>query len=359
MKKLFLLIIGLIALFTVIRVQSEEVSSSVLIHPGCIEFGGKNANVRLNFGFIDLINGKDREWSILPLSLSVVSGKTSLRIGFSGLEFLTRSGVTIGKKIIIRGEREGDVISLGGEVDISGKVKGDVWTLGANIVLKKGARITGNAVAIGGRIKQARGSIIGGNKESLPQVKIPLLGLFTSRNSAVKIRLIVEIGRTLLFLLILFLFVHFSFNSARGISSVVLRSWKDNLLYFLLLLVVVPLITGLFILSVSGILFLPLLALLLISMLYIGFLVVVIRLGLFFFGEGASQGRLYLAGLVGYFLVEIPFFIGLPLSTANGEVLQAIATVLKLITTVLWFAFAFYGSGAILGYLRVRNKDES
>ncbi len=357
MKKLFLLIIGLIALFTVIRVQSEDIRSALSIHPGCVEFGKEDTNISLKFGFINLINRRNHEWSILPLSLSVNSGKTRLSIGFSGLEFFTRSGLTIGKRIVVRGNKEGDIISLGGLVEILGRVEGDVWTLGADIILKKGARVTGNVVAIGGTVKQARGSAIDGNKESLPEVKIPLIGLLASENSAVKIRLIVEMGRILLFLLVLFLIVHFAFNFAKRITSVVLHSWKNNLLYFLLLLVIIPILTGLFVISLGGILFLPLLALLLISIFYVGFIASVLRLGLFFFGEEINrQGKLYLAGLVGYFLIEIPFFVGLIFSTANGKTFETLATILKFVSTGLWFIFAFYGGGAVLEYFREKSN---
>ncbi len=365
MKKLFLMVIMLIALFTVIRVHSEEsvkkdkaVSPSrFVLHPGCIELRGKDSDINISFGFVNVLNNGEKKWGFFPLSVSVVSKKHQIGIGFSGFQFFTKSGITIGKKIVVSKTSNRDIISLGGDIEISGIVNGDVWSFGADIILKKGARVKGDVVALGGNIKQSKGSKIYGNKESIPQLKIPVLGFITSGNSVVKIRAIVEIGKILLFLLVLFLIVFFFPNFIRDSSHLVFSSWKENVLYFLLLLLIIPLLFGLLIVSVTGVMFLSILVVVLMFLFYFGFYAVVVRVGMLFFKdeENVKSSKLYLFGLVGFFLFEIPFLLGLLLSTISGKVWEISALVLKGVSVSLWFVSALYGMGVLLGYLRRKN----
>ncbi len=364
MKKLVLMIIGLLAVFTIIRVQSEENTGRgrLTIHPGYFELGGGEERVAFSFGFMDVRGKEVKQWDIFPMSVSVRTKKASIGISFSGFNFLTRSGVTIGKQIIVKGTRKGDILSVGGDVLVEGKVEGDVWTFGADISLKKGAVITGNAVAIGGKIVKDKKARILGNRDALENIKLPFISFLASGKSAVKIRMMIELFRIVLFLLLLFFFVHFWSDSLGKMLPLTFGRWKENILYILFAAFLVPLFIILLLLSIVGIFFLPFFILVFLVSVYAGAVVVMVRIGIGLLGGGPtegmpSNGRIYLGGLVGYLIIEIPFLLGLVLDLASSKgFITVVGVFLKATGVVLWIITALYGTGVVLSHLRYRNE---
>ena len=364
MKKLVLMIIGLLAIFTIIRVQSEENTGNgrLMIHPGYVEIGGGEGKVAFSFGFMDVKGGEVKQWDIFPMSLSLRAKNTNLGISFSGFNFLTRSGVTIGKEITVKGTRNGDILSIGGNVLIEGKVEGDVWTLGADISLKNRGVITGNAVAIGGKITKDKRAKILGNREALENIKLPFISFLASGKSAVKIRMLIELFRISLFLLFLFILVHFWSTSLERMLPVTFGRWKENILYILFTFFIVPLSVILLVLSIAGIFFLPFFLLLFLVMVYAGAVIVMVKIGMSLLvgrspGGILSNGRLYLGGLIGYLIIEIPFLLGLVLDmSSSGGFITAAGAILKAIGVTLWIVTALYGTGVVLSHFRYRNE---
>ena len=64
---------------------------------------------------------------------------------------------------------EGDVVSIGGDVTVHGKVTGSVTSVGGDVDLRPGARVDEDVVCIGGTLREAPGSSIGGQRVTAPR----------------------------------------------------------------------------------------------------------------------------------------------------------------------------------------------
>ncbi|MDP7120614.1 MAG: hypothetical protein QF395_09850, partial [Arenicellales bacterium] len=84
-------------------------------------------------------------------------------------------------------------------------------------------RIAGDAVAIGGQVSIEDGGRVAGNRQSLPRMVVPFVGTLSSPQSALTFRFIIEALSALLFLLVLFLAVHFGVPALAAIASAATR----------------------------------------------------------------------------------------------------------------------------------------
>ncbi|HQQ77287.1 MAG TPA: hypothetical protein PLB01_08015 [Thermoanaerobaculia bacterium] len=67
----------------------------------------------------------------------------------------TRSGdlVALGRRILLEGELEGSVVLVGGgEAVVTGRIRRDLVLLGANATIRRGARIDGDVLSLGGSL---------------------------------------------------------------------------------------------------------------------------------------------------------------------------------------------------------------
>ena len=64
---------------------------------------------------------------------------------------------------------QGDVVSIGGDVTVHGKVAGSVTSVGGDVDLRPGARVDEDVVCIGGTLREAPGSSIGGQRVTAPR----------------------------------------------------------------------------------------------------------------------------------------------------------------------------------------------
>jgi hypothetical protein len=64
--------------------------------------------------------------------------------------------VEIGGSVVVEADEfiEGDVVAVGGQVTVRGRVEGDVVAVGGDVVLEEGARVDGDAVAVGGKVRE-------------------------------------------------------------------------------------------------------------------------------------------------------------------------------------------------------------
>jgi hypothetical protein len=361
-KRILFAVIGLLALFTIIRAYTQEAQGDTryIIHPGMLEFQTVEGGARLAFGFLERSQeeGPGRTWNLFPLRLSLRTGKQSFLIAMNGLSFLSPHGLRIGRPVTIRGVKRGDVVSIGGKVTVEGTVEGDVWTLGADINVLSGATVTGDAVAVGGTVNADRRSKIGGNKQSLPNIKIPFLNLLGSEHSAATFRFIIEIMGVCLFLLVLFLLVHFAGGSLSTLAGGLTTHWKGSILYLVLSLLMVPLLIALLIVSIIGIMMIPFVSILLMFLAYVGYVAVAVRLGLWLrkVSPDFGPGEAFTTGLLGLLVLKGPVLLGVLFTLLAAEFLQGLGRFLSAVGTAAVIAATLYGFGGVLHYVRAQAR---
>ena len=362
MKRILFGVIGLLALFTIIRAHAQDqgVENRYIIQPGILEFETTEGGARLAFGFLERTEeqGPGRIWNLFPLRLSLRAGNQRFLIAMNGLSFLSPAGFRIGRPVTIRGVRRADVVSVGGDVTVEGSVEGDVWTLGADIFVEAGATVAGNAVALGGSVEADRRSKIGGNKQSLPNIKIPFLSLLGSQHSAATFRFIMEIFGVCLFLLVLFLFVHFGPDHLSGLGGVLASRWKGSILYLVLAVLIIPVLMALLIVSVVGILIVPVVSILLILLAYVGYVAMAFRLGLWLRGSSpdVSPAQVYTTGLLGLLVIKGPVLLGILFTLLTADFFQGIGRFLSVIATIFAVAATLYGFGGVLQQIRAKVR---
>ena len=156
MKKVIYFIIGLLAIFSILRANAEENQPNrFTVNPSLVEVGEKDSGLSVGFGLIEADGEKDKVWNVFPMRLALRSGDKNFYLVLNGLSFLTRSGVSFGGERIVDKPHNGDVISVGGPIKIQSKVEGNVWSFGADIRLEPKSEVTGDVVALGGEIVDA------------------------------------------------------------------------------------------------------------------------------------------------------------------------------------------------------------
>ena len=333
------------------QTDEERPARRVSLYPGAIQVREGDVAIDVAFGVLD--EADERAWSLLPIRVAVAGEQGSAILAINGLSLLTRNGVRYGRERVVDGSFDGDVINVGGPIIVHGHVSGSVWAFGADISLGPNSRVAGDAISVGGQVVAESGAVVLRNVQSLPGLSIPFIGSLSSPQAAITFRFIIEALSALLFLLVLFLVVHFGAPTLVGIATAVGGSWKDALLYLLLALVLVPAAIALLAASVVGLVFVPLLAMAVVAIGYLGLLGVSVRAGALFRGqvEGAA-GPLYLRAVLGYALLKVPMLVGLLFQGLTATLLIDIGEVLSAISTVLIGAAVAYGFGATLAFRR-------
>lgn len=85
--------------------------------------------------------------------------------------------VALDRDIVVDGEALGDVAALHGSVAVSGRVRGNVIVLGGDARLGPRATVEGDISVVGGNLRAALGSRIGGRSVSYPTASSALLTL--------------------------------------------------------------------------------------------------------------------------------------------------------------------------------------
>ncbi len=372
MKKLVLTILALIALFSALRAYTQAAlgggagagasggAVGIALHPGLVEISDGTTTVGMSFGAMEQSGGQPSTWNLLPLRLLYQSGGSSVSIGLNGLSFLMRGGVTVGRPIRVDSPRTGDVVSIGGKVTVNSRVDGDVWTMGADVELTPRAEVTGSVVALGGKVAAAPGSVVGGTVSAIPQVKIPFLGVLGTQFSVQ----VLATGRQLLGFVLLgfamFLSCYYREGHARMLFQSVPASWRETVITVAVSLVVLPLVTMLLVVSVLGIFFIPVLAVVVIFLALDGFLTLCIRLGAALRRLNLDQGTnvplsLLTSGLLGLFMVKLPALLGIFLTLLRTGTTSLVGQTLQVITLACMSAGMLYGFGASVAFARRRS----
>ncbi len=356
MRKLFVSILALLALFSALRAWTETAPGpGVQLHPGLVEVRDASSSVQLAFGIAE--RQTDQTWNLLPLSVVYRSGDRSVALSFNGLSFLLRGGASVGKPLRIATPRSGDVISIGGKVTVAAPVAGDVWTLGADVDLAPGADVSGNVVALGGRVSASPRSIVRGSVSQVLQIKIPFLGVLGTTFSMQVLAFARQFLGYLLLGAALFLSCFYGTRRALGIYQGFSQTWKASLITLAISLVLVPLLTALLIVSVIGLFFLPVLVFALAVLGLNGFLLLCARLGGALRRAPGDTGNalfLFTSGLLGLFLVKLPALVGILLTLVRSASAAQAGQVLQLVSLGLLIAGMLYGLGTSLSQMRMR-----
>ncbi|MFI5369851.1 MAG: hypothetical protein ACHQ1F_12675 [Spirochaetia bacterium] len=361
MRKLILAIVALLALFSALRAfpQAETGGLGVQLHPGLVEIGDGSASVGVAFGVMDGSDSQSGQWSLLPLRMVYRSGDRSFSVGLNGLSFLLNGGFSVGRPQRISSPRGGDVISVGGKVTVDARVDGDVWAMGADVQLTPRADVTGDVVALGGRVIAAGGAVVRGSISQEPRLKIPYLGVLGTQFSAQALAFGRHILTYILLGFALFLSSYYLSAHAKDLYRAMGQTWRATLLTLALSAVLVPILVLLLVVSVIGVFFLPVLVLALMLAAFDGFLLLCARLGGLVRGGPAQEGggdALYLfsSGLLGLFLIKLPALVGIILTMLRSEPAARVGQALQLVSLGAVAVGLLYGFGVSLAHVRVR-----
>jgi hypothetical protein len=356
MKKIVFAVMGLLALFTILRSYGQAASGGTryVLEPGVLEIDTAEGGARIAFGLLERGGGTARTWSLFPIRVEFSSGRERLSLALNGLSLLSPSGLRVGRPVRVTGQKQGDVISVGGRVTVAGTVLGDVWTFGADVLLEPRAVVTGNVVALGGVVRAERGALIRGNKYSLPNIKIPLLRLLSSGDSVATFRFLVQAFGIVLYLLILFLAVHFGRQHLAGLAGTLASHWRGAVLYLVLAVFLIPLAAALLVATILGIVVVPFLAVAVLLLAYLGYLGVSVRLGLWLrrLPADAPAAAAYTSGLLGLLVLRGPVLLGILFGLLSSGLFQIIGRILFGLGTAGTILAALYGFGGSLRYLR-------
>jgi hypothetical protein len=75
--------------------------------------------------------------------------------------------------VYVRGHATGDIVTVGGSIFVEGAVDGDAVAVGGGIEVRPGSKLTGGAIAIGGRVKRSGNGVIGSDSVSIPYAIVP------------------------------------------------------------------------------------------------------------------------------------------------------------------------------------------
>ncbi len=354
-KVIFIGIVIILAMFTILKTYSQD-KNQIIVNPSLIEIGTEDYDISIGFGLAEGEGDTTQFWNIFPMRIQLRSGNSTFNLSLNGLSFFAWSGINFGKEMTVTGEHSGDVISVGGKIIINGKVQGNVWSFGADIELLSNSNISGDVVAVGGDIETHSYVYIGGNMLAVEELNVPFIGLLTSPQSVETLQFIFELFSIFLFLAILFFVVHFNKEKLNDQVQVLSDSWKGSIVYTLLSLIVIPVTVFLLIISIVGIFFIPVLFVLILILIYFGFMSVSVKVGQFFIKDTDSDMKLYLSGLIGILIIKGPVLLGYFLSVFSTDFLIAIGGIFKLIGTLILFTTLLIGFGSTLVSYRKKNS---
>jgi hypothetical protein len=358
MKRLVIVVIALLAIFTAIRVFPQAARASGLdVAPGLLEVSDGRASLGLGFGLLSSEGGRRGPWSVLPVVVQYRSGSSTVTLSLHGLSFLLDGGISLGRAIVVDQPRLGDVLSAGGPVTVASRVDGDVWVLGADVTLTAKAVVNGSVVAVGGRVKADPKARVTGGVHRLAELKLPFVGVLGTGFSAAALAFA---RGALLFLLaagVLALAAFYLPRLLAGTAAASSAKWPESLITIVVAAVALPLVAALLAASVGGIFFLPFIALAVGSIAILGGLALCVRLGSWMRrGTGETPLFLFTSGLLGLFTVSLPGIAGVAAALFRGNAAVAVAGVLRSVGAVAVLVLLAWGFGVGLARIRAEQR---
>lgn len=163
-----------------------------------------------------------------------------------------------------------NVVSINGNISVHGLVQEDAVAIGGNVVLGDKAKIIGDVVSIGGKIKKDKGATIVGSETEVGLGKMSGFPTFITYKNIIWVGALIKILSFLAMLgLALFVVSLFPLNIGK-ISYYAERSaWKSFFFGVLASLLVIPVLI-LLVLSIIGIIFIPLYVMLIAAACFFG-----------------------------------------------------------------------------------------
>jgi hypothetical protein len=358
MKRLVLVLIGLLAIFTAIRAHAQAARGPGLdVAPGLVELSDGRSSLGLGFGLVSSEGGRRGPWSVLPVVVQYRSGSSTVTLSLHGLSFLLNGGVSLGRAIVIDQPRVGDVVSAGGPVTVASRLDGDVWVLGSDVTLTGKAVVSGSVVVIGGRVNEDPKARVAGGVHRLAELRLPFIGVLGTGYSAAALAFA---RGALLFVLAAGALALAAFYLPRllaGTAAAASSRWRESLITVVVAAVAVPIATVLLAVSVGGIFFLPFLALAVGSVAILGSLALCVRLGSWLRrGAGESPLFLFTSGLLGLFLLSLPALAGIAAALFRGKGAGAVAGLLRSIGGVITLVMLAWGLGTGLAQIRAGQR---
>jgi hypothetical protein len=349
MNKLVIALILVFALFTLINAYTAPVN--------LMQFANDKNNFGIGLGLVEQVDAAKQAYNVFPIHFYIKSGDRNIFLLFNVLTIVFKSGINYSKPLTIGGRYNGDVVSVGGEVTVSGRVNGDIWAFNADVNLRPGAVVTGNVVALGGRVIASSGNAVMGTKLVAAGLQFPLLGIIISpRTGGVAQIFGFDLFTILFFLVILLLYSVFGKNHLGSLAGAVTANWKGSLLFTLVSLVAIPLVVILLIASRAGLLIVPVLLIVLMAAGYTGYVSVAVRVGrIIVRGEGGGPAQLILTGAVGFVLIHGLTIIGLLLSLFSLNFMKVLATIFLTVGAIVSYIAFIYGLGISLSSIKNRT----
>ncbi|KAJ53335.1 cytoskeletal protein CcmA (bactofilin family) [Clostridium tetanomorphum] len=195
-------------------------------------------------------------------------------------DFINTGTIKFGEKIYI-GEDEvenSDVISLGGDIYVSGKVNGNVVALAGNIYIN--GEVSGNVTSIAGTITLNYNSVVkGSTSEIIKDVHLPkwdIKGFFRNKRAAYNYNIILSFIILTLFSILIYKVMPIK---VYYITRAIPRNTFKNILYGYIVLLLGILISVALILSLAGIIIIPVLVIMIYILFIVGFASMALYLG--------------------------------------------------------------------------------
>lgn len=224
--------------------------------------------------------------------------------------------VKIGESIHIKDYElvQGDVVSIMGGVTVDGKVSGDVVSVFGNIELGPTSVVNGDVVCVLGTLSKDAGARVRGETVTVGSDKFKFPAITFMPFGGGILRFAVKIIKFIVLMLLLLLVLYFIPERVRGGSSYVTGSFLKSLgigvlivIFGSMAIVIVAVVLGITIIGIplSLLLFLFYLALLMLC-----YFISAVALGNFVSEKmKVAEHSIYLQGLIGLFLLELPCLI--------------------------------------------------
>lgn len=188
----------------------------------------------------------------------MICGATASRAVLEGLENRYPSVVKIGENVIVlRGATVKTAVSVGGDVTVLGKVLEDAVAIGGSVDLKDTALVGGNVVSIGGEIMTAPGAIVQGETTNIALAGFNPMVSFVVKGGLIKTLAIISMLSFIGFLVLVVILVAIFTPQLGLVSATVEKQLVKSLLIGILVgIIFLPIIVILAI-SVVGIILIP------------------------------------------------------------------------------------------------------
>ncbi|MFA4843621.1 MAG: hypothetical protein WC632_01560 [Candidatus Margulisiibacteriota bacterium] len=195
---------------------------------------------------------------LLLVVIIVVSAAAAAFAVIKGLEKQKQALVKVGESVVVpEGAEIQSAVSVGGSVTVYGKVLEDVVSVGGSVYLKDPATVGGDVVAVGGKIMREPGAIVRGDIVEVAVAGISPTVSFFTKGGILKGVAMFNVLSFFGFLVLAIILVAVFTSQVGRVSAVLEKDLLQNFLYGLLIAVLFIPITIVLLVSLIGIVLIP------------------------------------------------------------------------------------------------------